>query len=303
MAPPDLNASRRDREAAGAQPRAQCVSPAIVRPAARGGRSCAAEAPRPASHPPVSLSTLPSRPHSLPPSPFLARRSQSKPVVNFSPAVARQRFQVKYYSWGRACAGRAGPGGGRTVCGRHWVRPTPASAAGPSPLRLWGRRRPQPGPCTSPAPAPPSEVSCLLNAPRRFGQRAGQGAAGPRAGQGGAAQRSARGGEGLGLGQARALRPPAGHSRPMPGWGRDWGQSVQKNSLICFESIAHIWPSVFPAWPSGHRAAVGWSPPTSGTPRRPPGSYPSPARQPGQWLCGVQSGTPSPVPSGEQSER
>ena len=70
---------------------------AVLGPVLRASLGCWSL--RPASCPPFFLSTLPSLPPPLPlPLSFLASRSKSKLVVNFSPAVVRWPFQVKYYS-------------------------------------------------------------------------------------------------------------------------------------------------------------------------------------------------------------
>lgn len=157
-------------------------------------------------------------PHSAP---SLAGSLQSKPVLNFSPAVVCQHFQVKYYSWGREPAGQRlawGWAGLWKALGQANARPRPRE---PSLRHLWGRwawcwvAGEQPGPCTRPAspwPRPLKQPVYLTPPPPSCGQSGqeggqrvpGQGRERPPRGQRGA---WARPGEGPPLGQS--LQPYA----------------------------------------------------------------------------------------------
>lgn len=146
---------------------------------------------RPASRPPVFL-----RP------PFLASSLQSKPVVNFSPAVVRQPSKLNITHGDERPLGSAGPGGGPArgrAGGAANARPrlwSPAwgicGAAGCGAGRRGGQPAPVPG--TRQPLAPPFEVACLLNPHAAAGVgrtvgsgslgSAGRGAQGPKRGLG-----------------------------------------------------------------------------------------------------------------------
>lgn len=170
-------------------------------PGPSGARSPACRSAGPSDPPPARPSSSQLCPPSLRP-PFLASSLQSKPVVNFSPAVVRQPFQVKYYSRGRAPAGqrwawrRAGPWkgwGAANARPRLW---SPAwgicGAAGCG--AGWQGGQPAPVPGTRQPLAPPFEVACLLNPHAAAGVgrtvgsgslgSAGRGAQGPKRGLG-----------------------------------------------------------------------------------------------------------------------
>lgn len=109
---------------------------------------------------PLNFALSPSLPlPGLPLPPLLASRLQSKLVVNFSPAVVREPFQVKYYSQ------RWEPAGQRLAwrAGRGWVEASARPAAFKDPpvvsvrqLVGVGQRAPKPNPIPDPSSLHPA---------------------------------------------------------------------------------------------------------------------------------------------------
>lgn len=88
----------------------------------------------------------------------------------------------------------------------------------------------------------------------------------------------------------RAL-PSAGHSSRVPGWRQDWEQNVQKNSLICFESIPLVGPQFSQPGREGMGCVCWGSPPPLRGPHCPPAMV---------WgirgLLGSEQSPPNPQP-------
>ena len=173
--------------------------------------------------------------------------------MNVSPAVVHRLVQVKYYSPRCEPTGQCWPGGG-PVWGRCWAeaRARPVASVGAGGGAGVAAR-------SLPALGSPFEGAVSLT-PALCPEQAGERVVGPWAGWGMAGP--PRDQEGLGLGLAMAFLPVGG-SCPVPGLGRDWGQSARKNSLSLSNQLLS-WPSVFPSSKVEELGSGGWTPPPLG---------------------------------------